>query len=454
MLIAIIVVIVIPALIWAFLLYHVIKFRRRQNRGPLPPITISSPLQQVRALVAKYITAPASTRETDTDGQTETYVPLTGSGNRDAAMVIERRSVWDVLRFFSGPLPLSIGLHIAILLAILWGVHFEQGRNLITVNFQPSGGGGGTQEVKQLNVPEMPMPEMAMPLPIERPVVAQHSTLAISEATHYMRSVAGGGIGIGRGGGIGAGYGRGIGAGFGGFIGGLRRSGLDVALVIDGTGSMKRIINDVKSKMRLLILAIHRLVPTTRMGIVVFGGRGEPMQIQPLTVSPDILINFLDNIQARNGGARQEDTLGGVRDAVDRMAWRPLAKKVIILVGDSPPFDEDMGPTLDEIRKLRAENGIFNTVDVTFEEHERFLKEYYRQIGLTPPKDSPMPAFYFQTQQAYKAMATAGGGQWRSLTRDQQINQQVLILAFGSQWQTEVAAFGRGLVTGRSQSDP
>src|SRR5690242_8738509 len=378
MLTAIIAAIVIPALIWAFVLYHVIKFRRRQKQHPLPPITVSSPLQQFRAVAAKYIKAPVGARDSDADRPAGTLVPLTGPGNSDVAVLGEQRSVWDMLRFISGPLPLSIGLHIAILLAILWGVHFEQGRNLITVNFQSSGGGGGTQQLKQLEVPEMPMPEMAMPMPIERPIVAQHSTQAISEATHYMRSVAGGGIGIGRGGGIGSGYGRGIGAGFGGFIGGLRKSGLDVALVIDGTGSMKRIIDDVKGKMRLLILAIHRLVPTTRMGIVVFGGRGEPIQVQPLTISPDVLINFLENIRAQNGGAWQEDTLGAVRTAVDRLAWQPLAKKVIILVGDTPPFDDDKEPTLDEIRKLRAENGIFNTVDVTFEEHQRFMQEYYR----------------------------------------------------------------------------
>jgi hypothetical protein len=369
-------------------------------------------------------------------------------------MVVERRSIWDMLRFLSGPLPLSIGLHVAVLFAILWSVHFEQARNLIMVNFQSSGGGGATQPAKQLDLPEMPMPEMAMPMPIERPIVSQHSTQAISEAVHYMRSVASGGIGIGRGGGIGSGYGRGIGAGFGGFIGGLRRSGLDVALVIDGTGSMKRIIDDVKGKMRLLILAIHRMVPTTRMGIVVFGGRGEPVDVQPLTISPDVLIHFLNSIRAQNGGTWQEDTLGAVRTAVDRLAWQAPARKVIILVGDTPPFDEDREPTLDEIRKLRAENGIFNTVDVTVEEHERFVQQFYRQIGLSPPKDDHMPSFYFETQRAYQEMAAAGGGQWRSLTKDQQINQQVLILAFGSQWQTEVAAFGRGLAGGQSQGDP
>jgi von Willebrand factor type A domain len=453
MLAAVIAAIIVPALIWTFLLYQVLRFRRLSKQDSLPPITVSSPLARIRAFVSNYTRTRASQIEANI-GEEGGAAVAAERAEDERALVVEKRSIWEVLRFFSGPLPLSVGLHIAVLLAILWGVHFEQGRNLITVNFQSSGGGGGTQQLKHLNVPEMPMPAMAMPLPIERPIVAQHSTQAIAEATHYMRSVVGGGIGIGRGGGIGSGYGRGIGAGFGGFIGGLRRSGLDVALVIDGTGSMKRIIDDVKGKMRLLIFAIHRLVPTTRMGIVVFGGRGEPIQVQPLTVSPDVLIAFLDNIRAQNGGAWQEDTLGAVRTAVDRLAWRPLAKKVIILVGDTPPFDEDKAPTLDEIEKLRAENGIFNTVDVTVEEHERFLQEYYREIGISAPKTDRMPSFYFETQRAYQGMAAAGGGQWRSLTRDQQINQQVLILAFGSQWQTEVAAFGRGLVTGPSQSDP
>jgi von Willebrand factor type A domain len=280
--------------------------------------------------------------------------------SQDSKALVEQRSVWQTLQFIAGPLPLSIALHVLVLLALLWSVHIEQARNLIIVKFQAGGGGGGTQQLKQLNVPEMPMPEMKAPMPIERPTVAQHSTAAISEAIHYVRSVAGGGIGIGRGGGIGSGYGRGIGAGFGGFIGGLRRSGLDVTLVIDGTGSMKRVIDDVKNKMRLLILAIHRLVPTTRMGIIVFGGRGEPIEVQPLTVSPDTLLSFLNNIQARGGGGWQEDTLGAVRTAVDRMGWRPGSRKVIILVGDTPPFDEDVEPTLDEIRKFRVENGMIS----------------------------------------------------------------------------------------------
>jgi hypothetical protein len=50
-------------------------------------------------------------------------------------------------------------------------------------------------------------------------------------------------------------------------------------------------------------------------------------------------------------------------------------------------------------------------------------------------------------------MARAGGGAWRSLTKDEHINQQVLMLAFGEQWHSEIAAFGRGINSSRN-TDP
>ena len=369
------------------------------------------------------------------------------SSDQDPLMGGRRRSIWNVFRFIEGPFEISIALHIAIILFLLWGVHFQAGRNLIRVNL--SGGGGGSQELKQLDLPEMAMPEMRAPLPIERLVVASQSSETIALAAHYVRSVAGSGIGAGRGGGIGSGYGRGVGAGFGGFIAGLRKSGLEVALVVDGTGSMLRVIEDAKGRMRQLVFSIHRLVPAARIGVVVFGGRGEAIQVQPLTTSPETLVRFLSTIVAQNGGEWQEDTLGAVRTAVDRLGWRPDSHKVIILVGDTPPFKEDFEPVLDEIRRLRAENGAFNTVDVTTEEHERFIKEFYAQMGATPPPGAfdNLPSFYLETRNSYQAMAQAGGGVWKSLTKDQQINQQVLILAFGTEWQTEVSAFGRGITS-------
>ena len=352
-------------------------------------------------------------------------------------------------RFMLGPFPLSIALHIAALLFLIITVHEQRGRELIMVNLEAGGGGGGGNEMADLDMPDVPMPDSA-PQTTESPTAVDTSQ-AVGLANDYVRSAGGGGIGIGRGGGMGAGYGRGIGSGFGGFIGELRRKGLDVVLVIDGTGSMSLIIDDVKAKMAQLVTAVHRLVPIARVGIIVFGGKGEKMQIQPLTLNPQKLQTFLTGIQAMGGGEWEEDTYGAVDAAIGKMDWKPYAKKVIVLVGDSPPHKDDFEPLLALIHKFKDQNGTFNTVDVAAEEHERFEREFWLKVHREePPKISPLPAFYRQTQAAYRVLATAGGGAMRSLSKDSHINQQVLILAFGEQWQNQVAAFGRGLASGSS----
>jgi len=350
------------------------------------------------------------------------------------------------LSFMLGPFPLSIAIHVVALLLLIAYVHPPRGRELIMVNLEAGGGGGGGgEEMQNLDMPDVPLPETAPTQNTERPVTAETSQ-SVGMAENYVRSVGGGGIGIGRGGGIGSGYGRGIGAGFGGFIGNLRRQGLDVVLVIDGTGSMKLILEDVKAKMNELIRAIHRLVPIARIGVIIYGGTGEKLDIQPLTISADKVQSFLANIAAKGGGTWEENMLGAVQTAVSGMDYKPYAKKVIVLVGDSPPDKKDFDPLLQLIRQFKANNGTFNTVDVTAEEHERFERDFYMKVhNREPPSISPLPAFYQQTRAAFKVMSTVGGGAMRSLSKDVHINQQVLILAFGEQWQSQVSAFARGI---------
>src|SRR5277367_878095 len=369
---------------------------------------------------------------------------LLAEANRedDEADATRLQKMKDALGLLIGPFPLSVALHVLALLFLIITVHEQRGRELIMVNLEAGGGGGGGNEMQDLDMPEVPMPDTA-PQQMEQPTAVDTSQ-AVGLANDYVRAAGGGGIGIGRGGGMGSGYGHGIGSGFGGFIGELRRKGLDVVLVIDGTGSMRLIIDDVKAKMAQLVQSIHRLVPIARIGIIVFGGKGEARKILPL--SPQKLTDFLNSIQAMGGGEWEEDTLGAVDTAINKMDWKPYAKKVVVLVGDSPPEKDDFAPLLALIRQFKDNNGTFNTVDVAAEEHERFEREFWLKVHREePPKISPLPAFYRQTQAAYKVLATAGGGSMKSLTKDAHINQQVLILAFGDQWQSQVSAFGRGL---------
>src|SRR5579885_1998386 len=205
--------------------------------------------------------------------------------DEDQADVTRLQAIRDALRLIIGPFPLSVALHVLVLLILIVTVHEQRGRELIMVNLEAGGGGGGGSEMQDLDMPEVPMPDAA-PQQMDAPQAVDTSQ-AVGLASDYVRAAGGGGIGIGRGGGIGSGYGRGIGTGFGGFIGELRKKGLDVVLVIDGTGSMRFVMDEVKAKMEKLVLAIHCLVPVARIGIVQFGGRGEQVHIQPFTTSPD-----------------------------------------------------------------------------------------------------------------------------------------------------------------------
>ncbi len=266
-----------------------------------------------------------------------------------------------------------------------------------------------------------------------------------------MRTVSGLGIGTTRGGGFGNSYGLGgMGSGFGGYLGDLRRKGLDVVLVIDGTGSMSLVIQDVKARMRELVAAIHRLVPTARVGMVVYGGKGEVIQSQPLTLSPAKLEGFLGSIGASGGDEWEENVREGIATAIDKMAWRTYAKKVIVLVADSPPSKADFAATREMIQGFRTRNGTFNAVDLSHLEHERFERAFDQKVhgddGTSKPIGA-LPQFYRETQLAYQVLTRDGGGAMHSLDSNEQINQQVMLLAFGDQWRDMIEAFSRPIAS-------
>ena len=165
---------------------------------------------------------------------------------------------------------------------------------------------------------------------------------------------------------------------------------------------------------------------------------------QPLTLSTDKLRAFLGSIQAKGGGEWEENTLGAVQAAITRMDWKPYARKVIVLIGDSPPEKEDFAPLLALIRDFRRNNGTLSAVDVQAEEHERYQRAFWIKVHReepTPSEIGPLPEFAKQAQAAYKVLAANGGGSMRSLSHDADVNHQVMILAFGDQWQQEVSRF-------------
>ncbi len=239
----------------------------------------------------------------------------------------------------------------------------------------------------------------------------------------------------------------GIGGSFGLFIGGLRRRGLDVALVIDATGSMQNAIAEIKEGMIELVDDIQRLVPTARVGAVAFRDRGEEFVVRwsDLSFHGNKTKAFLAQIKAEGGGDWEEAVAAGLETAVTELRWRKRAKRVIVLVGSSPPHKETMPDILRMVGDFRRAGGIVSTIDVTQRLHEEYERKLQTWLyGEGPSEISPLPEFYREVQRTYREIAGVGGGEMAGLGWKSKLTNEILVFAFGSRWRAELAKFTGG----------
>ena len=353
----------------------------------------------------------------------------------------------NAARFAGGPFSISIAIHLAIIFALILAVHESPARELLILKMDP-GSIHPPETVEPLEFPDPPMPDLNTKSPDDSPPVVDTKKVLGANSNEISATPSDNGIDLLRQLGshlnLHPGLGGEGGETFGWFVDQLRHKGLDIVLVIDGTKSMDFVMADVKARMTQLAVRVRQLVPIARVGVVVFGGKGDPIDMQPLTLSTARLQTFLGSITAKGGGEWQENTLGGVQAAVTRMDWKPYARKVIVLIGDSPPEQEDFAPLLALIRDFRRNNGTLSGIDVQQEEHERYQRELFIKVHRfepTPKDIGPLPQFAKQAQAAYKVLASTGGGSIRSLSHDADVNHQVMILVFGDKWQEEVGRF-------------
>ncbi len=231
---------------------------------------------------------------------------------------------------------------------------------------------------------------------------------------------------------------------FGSFIIGLRKSGLDIALVIDATASMQHVIDDIKGKALSLVGNIQELVPVARVGVVAFRDRGEEFVVKwtDLSFHATKIETFIRNLEADGGGDYEEGVRQGLEAAMDELSWRKRSKRVIIIVGSSPPHKEDI-PALEALAKeFRDTNGVISAIDVTQRMHEEYERDFHiHRYGKPPDEYTPLPAFYLDVRKNFRLIADNGGGELASLGTDAQLTEQILFFAFGSKWQKEVARY-------------
>jgi hypothetical protein len=384
----------------------------------------------------------------------------------------------------------SLAAHALLLLAIVFDVAGAGGGFGLGVGFGfgiGSGGGFGTgdrgrqifsledlpemvrpdddEQLAELLKPEqrqtIEIPRTARPVATTGPVVNFKRPVRPEGAGADLRqrfAAAGSGTG-GFGGGGGGGFGFSLGSAFGQYVTTLRRVGLDVALVVDATGSMQNVIDELKRRLGTLVGTMQRLVPTARIGAVAFRDRADDNVATAPRKSEDFLVRwtdltfsskkvqgFLSGIVAEGGGDWEEAVRQGLETAMKQLKWRKDAKKVIILVGSSPPHASDVPAIRTLVASWRSGGGVISTIDVSerlHEEHERKLNRWL--YGEEAKEISPLPDFYRQLQESYGEIARGGGGTSVTIDQDDVLVRQLLVLAFGSKWEKEVARVGRAM---------
>lgn len=241
----------------------------------------------------------------------------------------------------------------------------------------------------------------------------------------------------------------GLGGAFGEYVGGLRRVGLDVVLVIDTTVSMQFVIDEVRARLTDFVSTLQRIVPTTRVGIVAYRDKGDAYVVKwtDLSFRTPKLLEFLSGIQAAGGGDWEEAVKDALETAIHDLNWRKKSKKVIVVVADAPPHPWDFEDVKRLVREFRQQGGFFSAIDVTVPSHELFDRQMWRSLqGSKPYEPSPLPEYYKQVAVQFGELTKIGGGELVQLKDRKALVRNIAELTFGSRWKTELAPHLKELI--------
>ena len=158
--------------------------------------------------------------------------------------------------------------------------------------------------------------------------------------------------------------------------------------------------------------------------------------------------DFLSNLHADGGGDWPEAVYEGLEAAVNDLNWRKKSKRIIVLVSGSPPHSDTISNILHLAQNFQAQGGALSVMDLAEKMHEDFERAIWRtnaSLSNADFKPSPLPAFYQEFRSTMASIAQAGGGDFIPLGEDKTLTRQIIVLTFGSRWQTEMAKYLRDL---------
>lgn len=144
----------------------------------------------------------------------------------------------------------------------------------------------------------------------------------------------------------------------------VQRNDIDIAFVVDATGSMGDEINFLKAELNDVLQQVKTNYPKTefRYGNVFYRDQGESYvtRSMPFTASLDSTMEFIENQTAHGGGDYEEAVEVALDIAVDRLKWNPNAmSRIVFLILDAPPHNTpENQASLEQSMRTAAKKGI------------------------------------------------------------------------------------------------
>ena len=139
---------------------------------------------------------------------------------------------------------------------------------------------------------------------------------------------------------------------------------LDVAFVLDTTGSMGDELDKLRATLDTIVFQISQMQPRPqlRLGMVLFRDRGDDYVTRkvPFTSNINQFKKALSKVKAGGGGDTPEDVQSGLKVALHDLAWGRQGLKLAFLVGDAPPHLDYSNQKFTYVEALEeaAERGI------------------------------------------------------------------------------------------------
>lgn len=219
----------------------------------------------------------------------------------------------------------------------------------------------------------------------------------------------------------------------------LRKDGLDLALLLDETGSMRAEIDAAKKGIEEIASMIREIVPKLRIALVTYDDESH-VQLG-FTTNYKSLAKKLEKIKAEGGGDFEEGVDKAIATALQdkKLSWRARAAKVVIVIGDAPMHEEDTKECLELIRRAHEEPETLlgrrrvSTGGEGSAESRSTVRPWTFSVIRTGGKP--------QTVRNFGQIVRAGGGTVVVLSNAAQVTHKVFLVTFGSEWKEELEVF-------------